>query len=161
MRRTPVITAALTLGITLVATGAAISQPHASGMSPERLERVTAVLDKYIAAGELAGAVSLIYRHGEIAHLSARGFQDKDGRTPMQRDTIFGLASMTKPVTAVAAMMLLEEGRSGSMSQSTVGYRSSRIARCSTTPAGRSTRSTTRPGPSRCATCSDTRWVSV
>ena len=80
-------------------------------MSPERLERVTGVLDKYIAAGELAGAVSLIYRHGEIAHLSARGFQDIEARTPMQRDTIFGLASMTKPVTAVATMILVEEGK--------------------------------------------------
>ena len=80
-------------------------------MSPERLERVTAVLDKYIAAGDIAGAVSLIYRHGEVAHLSARGFQDVDTKTPMQRDTIFGLASMTKPITAVAAMMLVEEGK--------------------------------------------------
>ena len=111
MRRTTVITTALTLGIMIAAKGTAISQPDASGLSPERLERVTAVLDKYIAAGELAGAVSLIYRHGEIAHLSARGFQDKDARTPMQRDTIFGLASMTKPVTVVAAMMLLEQGK--------------------------------------------------
>ena len=80
-------------------------------MSPERLERVTGVLDKYIAAGELAGAISLIYRHGEVAHLTARGFQNIEARTPMQRDTIFGLASMTKPVTAVATMILVEEGK--------------------------------------------------
>ena len=109
-RMTPIV-AALTLGMTLVATGAAIRQPNASGLSPERLERVTAVLDKYIADGAIAGAVSLIYRHGEVAHLSARGFQDTDTKTPMRRDTIFGLASMTKPVTAVAAMILVEEGK--------------------------------------------------
>ena len=108
MRRMTPITAVLALGMTLAGTGAAISQPNASGMSPERLERVTAVLDKHMAAGNIAGAVSLIYRHGEVAHLSARGFQDMDAKTPMQRDTIFGLASMTKPITAVAAMMLVE-----------------------------------------------------
>ena len=85
-RMTPIV-AALTLGMTLVATGAAIRQPNASGLSPERLERVTAVLDKYIADGAIAGAVSLIYRHGEVAHLSARGFQDTDAKTPMRRDT--------------------------------------------------------------------------
>jgi CubicO group peptidase (beta-lactamase class C family) len=111
MRRTTLTIAALALGMVLAGTGGARGQPHASGMSPERLERVTAVLDKYIDAGALAGAVSLIYRHGEIAHLSARGFQDADARTPMQRDTIFGLASMTKPITAVATMMLVEEGK--------------------------------------------------
>ena len=80
-------------------------------MSPERLERVTAAIDKHVATGELAGAVSLIYRHGEIAAVSAHGFQDLAARTPMQRDTIFGLASMTKSVTAVAAMILVEEGK--------------------------------------------------
>ena len=111
MRRMTPIAALLTLGITLAATGAAISQTNASGMSPERLERVTAALDKHIAAGTIAGAVSLIYRHGEVAHISARGFQDMDAQTPMQRDTIFGLASMTKPITAVSVMMLVEEGK--------------------------------------------------
>jgi CubicO group peptidase (beta-lactamase class C family) len=80
-------------------------------MSPQRLERVTAVVDKYIANGELASVVALIYRHGTVAYVSARGFQDVEARTPMQRNTIFALASMTKPITAVAAMMLVEEGK--------------------------------------------------
>lgn len=88
-------------------------QEPASGMAADGLERVTAVLDRYIEAGEIAGAVSLIYRRGAVAHVSARGLQDIDAGTPMTRDTIFGLASMTKPVTAVAAMMLVEEGRIG------------------------------------------------
>lgn len=111
MRRTTPIVSALVLGIVVAATCAAVSQHYTSGMSPERLERVTGTLDEHIAAGEIAGAVSLIYRHGEIAHLSARGFQNIDARKPMQRDTIFGLASMTKPVTAVATMILVEEGK--------------------------------------------------
>jgi CubicO group peptidase (beta-lactamase class C family) len=95
----------------VAATGPAVTQDYASGMSQERLERVTGVLDKHVAAGNLSGAVSLVYRHGEIAHLSARGLQDIEAKTPMQRDTIFGLASMTKPITAVATMILVEEGK--------------------------------------------------
>ncbi len=65
MPRFPLIAVTLGLGIVLAATGTAVSQSHVSGLSPKRLERVTAVLDKYIDAGELAGVVSLIYRHGE------------------------------------------------------------------------------------------------
>ena len=113
MPRSGLIAAPLALGIVFAAISTAVSQSNVSGLSPERLERVTAVLDKYINAGELAGVVSLIYRHGEVAHVSARGVQDTDTLTPMARDTIFGLASMTKPVTAVAAMMLVEEGKIG------------------------------------------------
>ena len=111
MPRSGLIAAPLALGIVFAAISTAVSQSNVSGLSPKRLERVTAVLDKYINAGELAGVVSLIYRHGEVAHVSARGVQDTDTKTPMARDTIFGLASMTKPVTAVAAMMLVEEGK--------------------------------------------------
>ena len=83
----------------------------ASGMAQDPLEQVTAVLDKYVDAGELAGAVSLVYHRGEVVHVAARGVQDLETGTPMARDTIFGLASMTKPVTAVAVMMLVEEGK--------------------------------------------------
>src|SRR5262245_31416053 len=101
-------------GLTLTAVGRAGGQEgpvSSSGMSPQRLERVNAVMEKYIANGELAGVVALIYRHGTVAHIAARGFQDVETRTPMQRQTIFALASMTKPITAVAAMMLVEEGK--------------------------------------------------
>ena len=114
MRITAVVVLALWLA--LAVGNSAISQEsrapsHSSGMSPQRLERITAVMDKYIAKGEIAGAVALVYRHGTIAYVSARGFQDVEARTPMQRDTIFALASMTKPITAVATMMLVEEGK--------------------------------------------------
>ena len=64
---------AVALAIVLASTNVAMSQSDVSGLSPKRLERVTEVLDKYINAGELAGAVSLIYRHGQVAHVSARG----------------------------------------------------------------------------------------
>ena len=114
MRLTAVI--ALAVGLTVAAIGAAGGQEgrlpsNSSGMSPQRLERVTAVMDKYIANGSLAGVVALVYRHGTVAHVSARGFQDIDTKVPMKRNTIFALASMTKPITAVAVMMLIEEGK--------------------------------------------------
>src|SRR5205085_257527 len=84
---------------------------NGSGMSSERLKRVTETLDKHIAENDVAGSVSLIYRHGQIAYVEARGYQDREAKTPMKRDTIFALASMTKPITAVAVMMLVEEGK--------------------------------------------------
>ena len=112
------ITAAgiVAIGLALAVAAAAASQEsnapsRSSGMSPQRLQRVTAAMDRAIARGDIAGAVALVYRHGTIAYVSARGFQDKEAGTPMQRNTIFALASMTKPITAVAVMMLVEEGK--------------------------------------------------
>src|SRR5262249_42892450 len=60
---------------------------------------------------ELPGAVVLIARNGKIAMFEAYGFRDKDARAPMKTDSIFRIASMTKPITSVAAMILLEEGK--------------------------------------------------
>src|SRR3989442_4719931 len=80
-------------------------------MPAGRLELIPAFRNRYFANGKVAGVVALVYRHGTIAYVSARGLQDRDARTPMQRDTIFALASMTKPITAVATMMLVEEGK--------------------------------------------------
>jgi CubicO group peptidase (beta-lactamase class C family) len=109
---------AIALGLMVAALRAADSQEvrvpsGSSGMAPQRLERVTAVIDKYIANSEVAGVVALVYRHGTVAYVSARGVQDLETRMPMQRNTIFALASMTKPITAVAIMMLVEDGKLG------------------------------------------------
>lgn len=92
------------------ATGAQ-TRPVESGISQARLQRVTEVVDRYVADGSLAGVVTIIQRKGQVAYVSARGYQDLATRTPMRRDTIFALASMTKPITAVATMMLVEEGK--------------------------------------------------
>lgn len=80
-------------------------------MSAERLQRVSHVDAQYVADGSIAGAVTLVHRKGELAHVSVHGFQDLATSAPMRRDTIFALASMTKPITAVAAMILVEDGR--------------------------------------------------
>ena len=84
--------------------------PEAVGLSSERLQRVSEVVRKHIEAGDVAGAVTLVARRGKIAHFEAQGFADIESRTPMRTDNIFRLASMSKPVVAVAIMQLVEEG---------------------------------------------------
>ncbi|MCH9710470.1 MAG: beta-lactamase family protein, partial [Actinomycetia bacterium] len=69
-----------------------------------------AVVDA-IDARLLAGAVTLVWQSGEVLQVNELGYRDLDARLPMQRDTIFRIASMTKPVTVAAAMSLIEEGK--------------------------------------------------
>lgn len=83
----------------------------ALGFSPARLARIDQFLrDKYIEAGRFAGAQLAISRRGELVHHSVAGLADRERNTPMREDTIFRLYSMTKPLTSVAFMMLVEEG---------------------------------------------------
>jgi CubicO group peptidase (beta-lactamase class C family) len=79
-----------------------------SGLSPARLERMHAVMQRHVDSGRLPGLVALVSRHGE-EHFDAIGKLAFGSDTPMRRDTIFRLASTTKPITAVAAMILVEE----------------------------------------------------
>ena len=85
-------------------------RPESVGLSATRLERVNQQLEKLVHTEQLAGAVTLIARRGRVAHWTAVGWQDKENRIPMKRDAIFRIASMTKPVTSVAVMLLYEEG---------------------------------------------------
>jgi CubicO group peptidase (beta-lactamase class C family) len=87
------------------------SNPEEVGLSAERLKRVHALVQRYIDQGEIAGAVSLVARRGRIAYFESQGVMDLESKKPMQNDAIFRLASMTKPVTSIAVMMLHEEGR--------------------------------------------------
>jgi CubicO group peptidase (beta-lactamase class C family) len=68
-------------------------------------------MQQYIDQGKLAGTLTLVARNGKIAYLNAQGMQDKEAGTPMSEDTIFRIYSMSKPVTAVAAMTLWEQGK--------------------------------------------------
>jgi CubicO group peptidase (beta-lactamase class C family) len=88
--------------------------PHAipSGLSPARLKRIDQFLgETYVDTGKLPGAVTLVARHGEIAHFGAVGKADVERGTPIATDTIFRIYSMTKPLTSVAFMMLVEDGK--------------------------------------------------
>jgi CubicO group peptidase (beta-lactamase class C family) len=86
-------------------------QPEDVGMSSDRLHRIHDAIQTHIDAGEISGAVTLVARRGRVVHFEAHGLMDIDAKLPMRKDAIFRLASMTKPVTGVAAMMMLEEGK--------------------------------------------------
>ena len=81
---------------------------RSGGFSRARLGRLSDALRAYVDSGAVAGAVGLICRHDEV-HAEVVGLQDLGARTPMRRDTIFRLASVTKPIAAAAAMILVEE----------------------------------------------------
>ena len=83
-----------------------------AGLSTERLQQIDSHLERrYLDAGKIAGALTLVARRGEIAHLSSLGLMDAERGKPMQDDTIFRIYSMSKPITSVALMSLYEEGR--------------------------------------------------
>lgn len=81
------------------------------GFSSKRLQRIAPVMQGYIDQGKLAGTLTMVARDGKVAYLNAQGMRDKESSTPMTEDTIFRIYSMTKPVTAVAAMTLWEQGK--------------------------------------------------
>ncbi|HEY2481217.1 MAG TPA: serine hydrolase domain-containing protein [Caulobacteraceae bacterium] len=81
------------------------------GFDAAILGQVPGALQGVIDSGDLSGAVTLIWRQGEIVQVNVLGQADLEARRPMQRDTLFRIASMTKPATSVAALMLMEEGR--------------------------------------------------
>ena len=81
------------------------------GFDCERLARVGPDLQAFVDSGELAGIVTLTSRHGDVVQADAVGWADIETRTPMRHDTLFRIASMSKPITSVAAMMLVEQGK--------------------------------------------------
>lgn len=87
------------------------TEPEAVGFSSARLERLSAAVRADVDRGLLPGAVVLIARNGRLAYHQAIGFRDREKRIPMTTDTVFRIASLTKPITSVALMMLVEEGR--------------------------------------------------
>ena len=87
------------------------NKPEDVGFSSERLKRVTDAFQSEVDKGAIPGAVVLIARNGKIAYFEAFGFQDRESKKPMTTDAIFRIASMSKPITSVAVMMLVEEGK--------------------------------------------------
>ena len=84
---------------------------EALGFSSSRLARIATWQQAQVDTGAFSGAVAAIARNGKVAYLQAVGFRDRGKTMPLQTDAIFWIASMTKPVTSVAAMMLVEEGK--------------------------------------------------
>ncbi len=90
-----------------------VAEPEAVGMSSARLARIVPALNAEIEAGQLPGAVIAVARRGRLVFHEAVGHLGPDRTAPMPRDALFAIASMTKPVTGVAALVLWEEGRLG------------------------------------------------
>jgi len=88
------------------------ASPESAGMSKMALDRVENHLkQRYIDAGRFPGTQLLVYRRGKIVHSAVQGFADLERKVPVRDDTIFRIYSMTKPITSVAFMMLVEEGK--------------------------------------------------
>lgn len=84
------------------------TKPEKTGMSSEQLDRIDTVMQNYVDENKLPGMITMVARHGRIVHSGTYGIMDTG--KPMRPDAIFRIASMTKPVTSVAAMILYEEG---------------------------------------------------
>jgi CubicO group peptidase (beta-lactamase class C family) len=107
----------LAVGCALLLVSGAAADPLARakaeevGLSSERLDRIGQTLRADVERGRIPGAVVIVARKGRIAYFDTVGFRDKPANAPMPPDAIFRIASMTKPLVSVAAMMLYEEGR--------------------------------------------------
>ncbi len=114
-------------------------RPEEVGMSSERLQRVNQMVQRYIDAKEITGAVTIVARKGKVAHFEAQGLMDVEAKTPMRKDAIFRMASMSKPVTGVAILMLVEEGKvrlTDPVSRFIPGFKDLQVAMAKPTPPG-------------------------
>jgi CubicO group peptidase (beta-lactamase class C family) len=109
----PAVRCALFVVLLAGSLGAAgtTAKPEDVGLSSERLQRITQMIERRIAAGDLTGAVTVVARRGKVAHLVAQGTMDLDTKQPMTPASMFRIASMTKPIVGVGIMMLVEENK--------------------------------------------------
>jgi CubicO group peptidase (beta-lactamase class C family) len=96
--------------VTTFAQDIPTAKPESVGLSSERLERIGTAVQHSIDDKRIAGAVTLVVRHGHVAWFKTQGMSDREAGKPMRTDSIFRICSMTKPITSVAVMMLYEEG---------------------------------------------------
>lgn len=85
-------------------------KPAEVGMSAERLARIRTAMQRYVDRNVVPGVVTLVARRGRVVYFDAAGYRDAETKAPMTTDTIFRIASMTKPIASIALMMLYEEG---------------------------------------------------
>src|SRR5687767_6077945 len=87
------------------------ARPESVGMSSQRLNRLTTEMKAIAERGDVPGVVTMVARKGKVVHFEATGKRELEGGTPMQKDSIFRIYSMTKPITGVAMMILFEQGK--------------------------------------------------
>jgi CubicO group peptidase (beta-lactamase class C family) len=139
--RTAVVCLALLAFLALpVGTVTTVGKPEDVGLSSERLQRVAQMLQRRIAAGDLAGAVVAIARKGRVAYVNTQGVMDLETKQPMTSSSMFRIASMTKPVVGVGVMMMVEEGKlrlNDPVSRYIPEFRNMKVAVLQTAPTGR------------------------
>src|SRR5215831_11927429 len=101
----------LLAALPLVAATLPTAKPEEVGLSSERLQKIHQMLQHRIDAGDISGAITLVARKGRVAHFETHGMMDIETKKPMAKDAIFRMASMSKPITGVAIMMLIEDGK--------------------------------------------------
>ena len=142
LRRSPIRGAGRARRRTLSLTAAVTTaKPEDVGMSSERLQRINQFVQRYIDAKEITGAVTVVARRGKVVHFEAQGLMDVEAKTPMRKDAIFRMASMSKPVTGVAILMLVEEGKvrlTDPVSRFIPGFKNLQVADGEAVAAGRS-----------------------
>ncbi|MFC2082406.1 serine hydrolase domain-containing protein [Bacteroidota bacterium] len=106
----PAIVIVLLISVNITGQTLIPASPEEVGLSPSRLGRISTTIQKHIEKGDIAGAVTMIGRYGKVAHMESLGMMDIQNHKPMRKDAIFRIASMSKLITSVAAMVLYEEG---------------------------------------------------
>ena len=107
----PVLFGFLLLIVAPAAQDLPTAKPEAVGLSSERLERIGTAVQRSVDDKRIAGAVTLVIRHGKVAWFKSQGMMDREAAKPMRPDAMFRICSMTKPITSVAVMILYEEGK--------------------------------------------------
>src|SRR6187397_1308130 len=102
---------ACTVAVWPMAAATSVVRPEEVGLSADRLQRINELIKRHIDAGTFSGAVTLVARQGRVAHFEAQGLMDIESRKPMQKDAIFRIMSMTKPIVGASIMMMIEEGK--------------------------------------------------
>jgi CubicO group peptidase (beta-lactamase class C family) len=105
------LAAAAALAVSGLGATIAMTKAEDVGMSAERLKRIHPMIQSHLDGRDFSGAVTLVARKGKVVHFESHGFADVESKKPMANGTLFRLASMTKPVTAVSILMLMEEGK--------------------------------------------------
>jgi CubicO group peptidase (beta-lactamase class C family) len=108
MMRAPVV---LLAALPLAAASLPTAKPEEVGLSSERLKRIHEMIMRHVEAHDISGAVTIVARRGRVVHFEANGLMDIEANKPMTRDALFRLASTSKPVTAAAILILMEEGK--------------------------------------------------
>jgi CubicO group peptidase (beta-lactamase class C family) len=107
----PVLLGCFLFSVAVFAQNLPMARPESVGLSSERLDRISSVVQHDIDDKRIAGAVTVVVRHGKVAWFKSHGMMDREAGKAMPTDAMFRICSMTKPITSVAVMMLYEEGK--------------------------------------------------